>query len=103
MVEMGGLANPGRYHRDDNRRKDNVGFPDRGSLSCSLLHAFSFMQVCGWRADDQADKNVLTGELAEKAQRCGSTASIALLHSLDEPAQPYWASQKLNLIIGHCG
>ncbi|WVF68997.1 hypothetical protein IAT40_003771 [Kwoniella sp. CBS 6097] len=49
----------------------------------------------------QADKKILVEN--EKAQRCGSTASLALLHSLDGPAQPYWAAKKLAITIAHCG
>ncbi|OCF37170.1 PP2Cc protein phosphatase [Kwoniella heveanensis CBS 569] len=49
----------------------------------------------------QADKKILVEN--EKAQRCGSTASLALLQSLDGPAQPYWAAQKLAITIAHCG
>ncbi|KAK6907993.1 hypothetical protein I203_101994 [Kwoniella mangroviensis CBS 8507] len=48
-----------------------------------------------------ADKVVL--EDIEKSKRCGSTASVVLLHSLDEPAQPYWAAKKLSLTVAHCG
>ncbi|WWD18647.1 hypothetical protein CI109_103100 [Kwoniella shandongensis] len=48
----------------------------------------------------QADKEVLS---TGKAQRCGSTASAALIHSLDAPGQPYWASKQLSLTIAHCG
>ncbi|KAK8858752.1 hypothetical protein IAR55_002981 [Kwoniella newhampshirensis] len=47
-----------------------------------------------------ADKEILS---TDKAQRCGSTASVALFHSLDAPAQPYWAAKKLALTIAHCG
>lgn len=39
----------------------------------------------------------------EHSDRCGSTASVALLHSLDSPSQPYWAANKLALTIAHCG
>lgn len=49
----------------------------------------------------EADKEILTS--IEKSDRCGSTASIALLHSLDSPSQPYWAAKKLALTIAHCG
>lgn len=95
MDEMGSVACSGRHDGDDDGGKDHSGFLDSKS---SLAQSWCFEL-----ADDKADKNVLTGEMADKAQRCGSTASIALLHSLDEPAQPYWSSRKLNLIIGHCG
>ncbi|KIR53066.1 PP2Cc protein phosphatase [Cryptococcus gattii Ru294] len=49
----------------------------------------------------QADKEILTS--IEHSDRCGSTASVALLHSLDSPSQPYWAAKKLALTIAHCG
>ncbi|OXG10799.1 PP2Cc protein phosphatase [Cryptococcus neoformans Tu259-1] len=49
----------------------------------------------------EADKEILTS--IEKSDRCGSTASIALLHSLDSPSQPYWAAKKLAVTIAHCG
>ncbi|KAJ6574994.1 phosphatase 2C-like domain-containing protein [Mycena capillaripes] len=37
------------------------------------------------------------------AQSCGATASVAILHSLDSPATPFFSSQKLALTIAHCG
>ncbi|WRT67968.1 uncharacterized protein IL334_004942 [Kwoniella shivajii] len=49
----------------------------------------------------QADKEILEG--IEKSQRCGSTASLVLLHSLDSPGQPYWSSKELSLTVAHCG
>ncbi|KAE8542160.1 hypothetical protein D1P53_001643 [Cryptococcus gattii VGV] len=52
-------------------------------------------------ADGEADKEILTS--IEHSDRCGSTASVALLHSLDSPSQPYWAAKKLALTIAHCG
>jgi protein phosphatase PTC6 len=39
----------------------------------------------------------------EQSQRSGSTGTVALLHSLDGPAQPYFSAKKLHLTIGHCG
>lgn len=51
--------------------------------------------------NQQADKEILTS--IEKSDRCGSTASIALLHSLDSPSQPYWAAKRLAVTIAHCG
>lgn len=33
----------------------------------------------------------------------GSTATVALLHSLDEPRNPFFASEELHLILAHCG
>ncbi|WVQ73392.1 hypothetical protein IAR50_002963 [Cryptococcus sp. DSM 104548] len=49
----------------------------------------------------QADKAILEG--VDGAERCGSTASVVLLHSLDGPAQPYWSAKKVAVTIGHCG
>ncbi|WWC62777.1 uncharacterized protein I303_105374 [Kwoniella dejecticola CBS 10117] len=49
----------------------------------------------------KADKYVL--ENIEKSRRCGSTASVVLLHSLDSPGQPYWSAKKLSLTVAHCG
>ncbi|KAK7064321.1 protein phosphatase 2C 4 [Favolaschia claudopus] len=37
------------------------------------------------------------------AQNCGATASVAILHSLDAPATPFFSSQKLALTVAHCG
>ncbi|KAJ7169766.1 phosphatase 2C-like domain-containing protein [Mycena filopes] len=37
------------------------------------------------------------------AQSCGATASVAVLHSLDSPATPFFASQNLALTVAHCG
>ena len=42
-------------------------------------------------------------ESIEESQRCGATATVALMHSLDEPAQAYWSADKLNLTIAHLG
>ncbi|WVO24962.1 uncharacterized protein IAS62_006344 [Cryptococcus decagattii] len=49
----------------------------------------------------EADRQILTS--VQHSDRCGSTASLALLHSLDTPSQPYWAAKKLALSIAHCG
>jgi protein phosphatase PTC6 len=37
------------------------------------------------------------------AARSGATASVALLHSLDVPATPFFSAQKLALTVAHCG
>ncbi|PFH54778.1 hypothetical protein AMATHDRAFT_134564 [Amanita thiersii Skay4041] len=39
----------------------------------------------------------------EMAQSCGATASVAILHSLDAPATPFFASKQLSLTVAHCG
>ncbi|KDQ63395.1 hypothetical protein JAAARDRAFT_29424 [Jaapia argillacea MUCL 33604] len=37
------------------------------------------------------------------AKKSGATASVALLHSLDAPDRPFFASQKIALTVAHCG
>ncbi|WWC88658.1 uncharacterized protein L201_003571 [Kwoniella dendrophila CBS 6074] len=49
----------------------------------------------------QTDRLILDKE--EKGKRCGSTASVVLLHSLDGPSQPYWSAKRLSLTVAHCG
>ncbi|KAL5534436.1 hypothetical protein ACEPAG_898 [Sanghuangporus baumii] len=41
--------------------------------------------------------------LCHEAKTCGATASIALLHSLDVPATPFFASQTVALTVAHVG
>ena len=37
------------------------------------------------------------------ARKCGATASVAILHSLDSPAAPFFSSKKIALTVAHCG
>jgi protein phosphatase PTC6 len=37
------------------------------------------------------------------AYTCGATASVVLLHALDSPQPPFFASQKLALTVAHVG
>ncbi|KAI0034260.1 phosphatase 2C-like domain-containing protein [Vararia minispora EC-137] len=48
----------------------------------------------------EVDRN-LSGEPA--AKESGSTASIAILHSLDAPFTPFYSSQRLALTVAHVG
>lgn len=48
----------------------------------------------------QADKYI--SELPE-SEKCGATASVLLLHSLESPASPFFSSQTLSLTVAHCG
>lgn len=48
----------------------------------------------------EVDRNLSTDEVS---QSCGATASVALLHSLDAPATPFFSAQKLALTVAHCG
>ncbi|KAF9229161.1 protein serine/threonine phosphatase 2C [Gyrodon lividus] len=41
--------------------------------------------------------------IESEAKMCGATASVAILHSLDIPACPFFSSQKLALTVAHCG
>ncbi|KAH7885887.1 phosphatase 2C-like domain-containing protein [Phlebopus sp. FC_14] len=38
-----------------------------------------------------------------EAKTSGATASVAILHSLESPARPFFSSQKLALTVAHCG
>jgi protein phosphatase PTC6 len=39
----------------------------------------------------------------EVAQQCGATASVAIFHSLDSPATPFFSAQQVALTVAHCG
>ncbi|KZT30676.1 protein serine/threonine phosphatase 2C [Neolentinus lepideus HHB14362 ss-1] len=38
-----------------------------------------------------------------EAKKSGATASVAILHSLDVPATPFFASERVALTVAHCG
>jgi len=42
-------------------------------------------------------------EAEAAAKTCGSTASIAILHSLDTPSTPFFSAQKMALTVAHVG
>ncbi|WVQ96512.1 hypothetical protein IAU59_003617 [Kwoniella sp. CBS 9459] len=93
------FANPQSTANEDTEDKaagGNIGSDtsDKGGKVMSLEERLTLAFL-------QADKQILVEN--EKAQRCGSTASLALLHSLDGPAQPYWAAKKLAITVAHCG
>lgn len=48
----------------------------------------------------EVDRNISTDEVA---QHCGATASVAILHSLDSPATPFFAAHRVALTVAHCG
>ncbi|KAJ7783663.1 phosphatase 2C-like domain-containing protein, partial [Mycena maculata] len=48
----------------------------------------------------EVDRNLSADSMA---QSCGATASVAILHSLDSPATPFFSSRKLALTVAHCG
>lgn len=48
----------------------------------------------------QVDRNLSTDDVA---QSCGATASVAILHSLDAPATPFFSAQRIALTVAHCG
>ncbi|THH33537.1 hypothetical protein EUX98_g638 [Antrodiella citrinella] len=41
--------------------------------------------------------------MESSAQECGATASVALLHSLDDPSIPFFASKRVALTVAHVG
>lgn len=46
---------------------------------------------------------MLRKEIEGGAEHTGSTASVVLIHSLDEPAQPHWAARKIHLTVAQVG
>lgn len=48
----------------------------------------------------EVDRNLSTDDVA---QSCGATASVAILHSLDAPATPFFSAQRIALTVAHCG
>ncbi|RDB28370.1 Protein phosphatase 2C 4 [Hypsizygus marmoreus] len=48
----------------------------------------------------EVDRNLSTDVVS---QTCGATASVAILHSLDAPATPFFSAQKLSLTVAHVG
>lgn len=48
----------------------------------------------------QVDRNLSADNVA---QTCGATASVAIVHSLDAPATPFFSAKKLALTVAHCG
>ncbi|KAJ7596917.1 phosphatase 2C-like domain-containing protein [Mycena floridula] len=48
----------------------------------------------------EVDRNLSTDVVA---QACGATASVAILHSLDAPATPFFSARQLALTVAHCG
>jgi len=48
----------------------------------------------------EVDRNLSTDKVS---QTCGATASVALLHSLDAPATPFFSAETLALTVAHCG
>jgi len=59
------------------------------------LHSFSSLP------HPKADREILT--TIPISSRCGSTASIAFLHSLDFPSAPFFQARRLSITIAHCG
>ncbi|KAF8898867.1 phosphatase 2C-like domain-containing protein [Infundibulicybe gibba] len=48
----------------------------------------------------EVDRNLSSDEIA---QSCGATASVAIFHSLDSPATPFFSADSLALTVAHCG
>ncbi|GAA5916945.1 PP2C family serine/threonine-protein phosphatase [Sporobolomyces salmoneus] len=73
-------------------RKDSENYNERKGISLDEMSTLAFLQ---------ADNQVLADESTGKS---GSTATIALLHSLDLPHSfPYYASSLISLTVAHLG
>ncbi|KAF8585516.1 protein serine/threonine phosphatase 2C [Ramaria rubella] len=48
----------------------------------------------------QADKDI---SMLKESSKQGSTASVALLHSLDNPSKAFFAAGQIALTVAHCG
>ncbi|GAA5998563.1 hypothetical protein JCM5350_003854 [Sporobolomyces pararoseus] len=73
-------------------RGDSDNYNERKSISLDEMSVLAFLQ---------ADNQVLASEVTGKS---GSTATIALLHSLDLPHSfPYYASSLISLTVAHLG
>jgi protein phosphatase PTC6 len=78
-------------------------------LKVSFLHPYLFLLFRKPQADQclrslwvQADQTILRD--IPQAEVCGSTGSIALLHSLDTPTTtPFFEARKLSVTVAHCG
>lgn len=69
--------------------------------SCTLLRGNGLPILFYSRIDSpQADKTVLS---RGDTKRTGSTASIALLQTLDTPSVPYFYASNVAITIAHCG
>ncbi|KAI9512853.1 phosphatase 2C-like domain-containing protein [Russula earlei] len=66
-------------------------FGDAGEMDLHARATLTFFEV---------DRN-LEAEAAAKV--CGSTASIAILHSLDNPSTPFFSAQRMALTVAHVG
>lgn len=62
-----------------------------GEMDLTARATLTFLQV---------DRNLTEEPLAKIS---GSTASVAILHSLDAPSSPFFSSQKLALTVAHVG
>ncbi|KAJ8520096.1 hypothetical protein ONZ45_g3020 [Pleurotus djamor] len=67
------------------------GIEDTPELDLEARSAIAFYEV---------DKNLSSDQIA---QSCGATASVMLLHTLDAPAPPFYAAQRVALTVPHCG
>jgi protein phosphatase PTC6 len=58
------------------------------------------LQARATQAFFEVDRNLSSDEVV---MQCGATASVAILHSLDSPSTPFYASSKLSVTVAHCG
>ncbi|GJJ08791.1 hypothetical protein Clacol_003010 [Clathrus columnatus] len=48
----------------------------------------------------QADRQI---SLLKESSKQGSTASVALFHTLDNPPKPFYTAESISLTVAHCG
>ncbi|GAA5917877.1 hypothetical protein JCM5296_000804 [Sporobolomyces johnsonii] len=89
---LGGYLKRYRGGPLDRFRKGSAAYNERKGIALDELAVLAFLQ-----ADNAALSDPATG-------KSGSTATVALLHSLDLPhSYPYYASSLLSLTIAHLG
>ena len=92
---------PGSTHLWNARGKwtFTLGLPSLSSRYAGYLMSIPSQKTERF-SPQQVDRN-LEAEAAAKV--CGSTASVAILHSLDIPSTPFFYAQKIALTVVHVG
>lgn len=100
----GGLLSPWVKPSPDSADAGEMDLHARATLTFFEVRTFSHLSLFFRRRArlflSQVDRN-LEAEAAAKV--CGSTASVAILHSLDSPSTPFFSAQKVALTVAHVG
>ncbi|KAF8521514.1 phosphatase 2C-like domain-containing protein [Gautieria morchelliformis] len=80
-----------RYQGGVLRKWDSHDLPSSPPLDLESRATLAFLQ---------ADRDI--SKLKESSKQ-GSTASVALFHSLDSPSAPFFAAEQVALTVAHCG